>query len=106
MSGRQCDNMIIFGNLNPRGIQAAFDSPLVVFDLQNYVSFPTHRASSSLDSVMTDFPSHEVRCSPLGPVGSSDHEAILTKIRFRRPREESMTRMPWQWESADWSGLQ
>ena len=90
MSAHQCNNIIIIGDLNPRGIQAAFDSLLAVFDLQNHVTFPTHRSGSSLDPVVTDFPSHEVRCSPLGPVGSSDHEAVLTKINFSRPREESV----------------
>ena len=44
-------------------------------------------------------------CSPLGPVGSSDHEAILTKIAFRKPREESVTRTLWQWDDANWEAM-
>ena len=41
----------------------------------------------------------------MGPVGSSDHEAILTSISFKRPREESVTRTLWQWEDVNWEGL-
>ncbi|KAK4287373.1 hypothetical protein Pmani_039554 [Petrolisthes manimaculis] len=66
----------------------------------------THKGSgSSIDPVVTDLPSHEIQCSSMGPVGSSDHEAILTKITFKRPRDESITRTLWQWESADWCKL-
>lgn len=84
--------MIILGDLNSRGIQGAFDSLLAVCDLQNHVTFPTQHFGSSLDSVVTDFSSHEVHCSLLGPVGSLDHETILNKISFRRPRVESVIR--------------
>lgn len=55
--------------------------------------------------MITNFNSHEVHCSPLGFVDSFDHEAILSKIRFRRPLEESVTSTLWQWEAADRSGL-
>ncbi|MPC61311.1 hypothetical protein E2C01_055381 [Portunus trituberculatus] len=46
-----------------------------------------------------------VRCSPLGPVGTSDHEAILTRILFRRTKDESSTRTLWQWEDTNWEQL-
>ena len=105
MAAHQCNNIIILGDLNPRGIQASFDSFLAVFGLQNHVTFPTHRSGSSLDPVVTDFSPHEVKCSPLGPVGSSDHEAILTRVEYRRDADESVTRTLWQWEDADWVGL-
>ncbi|KAG0720260.1 hypothetical protein GWK47_006869 [Chionoecetes opilio] len=38
-------------------------------------------------------------------VGTSDHVAVLTKIHFRRPREESYTRILWKWEAANWDAL-
>ncbi|MPC37274.1 hypothetical protein E2C01_030748 [Portunus trituberculatus] len=44
-------------------------------------------------------------CSPLGPVGTSDHEAILTKIQFRRAQDESSICTLWQWEEANWEQL-
>ena len=105
MTVHRCDNVVIIGDLNPRGIQRTFDSLLTVFNLHNHVTFPTHRSGSILDPVVTDLPPHEVSCSPLGPVGSSDHEAILTRITFRRTRDESSTRTLWQWENANWEQL-
>ena len=88
MINHQCENVIILGDLNPPGIQRSFDSLLAVFSLHNHVTFPTHRSGSSLDPVLTDFPSHDVQCSPLGLVGSSDHEAVFTSVAFRRLRDE------------------
>ncbi|MPC66707.1 hypothetical protein E2C01_060859 [Portunus trituberculatus] len=105
MTVHQCDNVLILGDLNPPGKKNAFESLLTVFDLQYHVTFPTHRSGSSLDPVITDFTSHEVTCSALGPVGTSDHEAILTRISFKRPQEVCVTRTLWQWEDADWEGL-
>ncbi|KAK4317990.1 hypothetical protein Pmani_010946 [Petrolisthes manimaculis] len=105
MTDHHCKFVIFLGDLNQRGIQHSFDSLLAVFNLQNYVSFPTHRSGSSIDPVVTDLPSHEIQCSSMGPVGSSDHEAILTKITFKRPRDESITPTLWQWKSADWCQL-
>ena len=61
---------------------------------------------SILDPVVTDLPPQEVRCFPTGTVGSSDHEAILTRITFRRIRDESSTCTLWQWEYANWEQLQ
>ena len=92
LTTHRCDSVVILGDLNPRGIQRAFDSFLAVFDLTNHVTFPTHRSGSILDPVITDLPSHNVYCFPLGPVGTSDHEGILTRIDFRKPRDESTTR--------------
>ncbi|MPC60294.1 putative RNA-directed DNA polymerase from transposon X-element [Portunus trituberculatus] len=43
--------------------------------------------------------------SSLGPAGSSDHEAVFTRIPLRRPQDESATRTFWQWEKADWAGF-
>lgn len=105
MTTHNCENVVILGDLNPPGIRNAFDSLLTILDLQNHVTFPTHRSGSCLDPVITDFPSHEVNCSSLGPVGSSDHEAILARINFERPREECVTRTLWLWEVADWANL-
>ncbi|KAK8394250.1 hypothetical protein O3P69_006441 [Scylla paramamosain] len=105
MTEHQCDNIIILGDLNPPGIQRSFDSLLVVFNLQNHIRFPIHRSGSSLDPVVTDLPSHDVQCSSLGPIGNSDHEAIFSRITFRRPRDESISRTLWQWEKTDWRRL-
>ena len=54
MTVHQCDNVLILGDLNPPGIRIAFESLLAVFDLQNHVTFPTHRSGSLLDPVITD----------------------------------------------------
>ncbi|MPC47476.1 hypothetical protein E2C01_041224 [Portunus trituberculatus] len=101
LTTHQCENMIILGDLNPHGVQHAFDSLLEVFDLTNPVTFLTHRSSSTLDPVITDLTAHEVHCSSLGPVGSSDHIGILTRIFFKRPRDDISTRTLWQWDKAN-----
>ena len=101
-----CHKIFVFGDLNQRRIQEPFDQLLAMYNLSNFVNFPTHSSGSSLDPVITDLPHHTVRCSPLGFVGTSDHVAVLTKINFRMPREESSQRTIWKWEAADWTGLQ
>ncbi|KAK4315302.1 hypothetical protein Pmani_013473 [Petrolisthes manimaculis] len=63
MTDHHCNFVIILGDLNQRGIQHSFDSLLAVFNLQNYVTFPTHRSGSSIDPVITDLPIHEIQCS-------------------------------------------
>ncbi|KAK3857033.1 hypothetical protein Pcinc_036688 [Petrolisthes cinctipes] len=72
MTDHHCNFVIILGDLNQRGIQHSFDSLLAVFNLQNYVTFPTHRSGSSIDPVVTDLPSHEIQCSSMGPWESAD----------------------------------
>ena len=97
MINHQCENVIILGDLNPPGIQRSFDSLLAVFNLHNHVTLPTHRSGSSLDPVFTDFHSHDVQCSSLGPVDSSDHEAVFTSVAFRRSGDKGATRTLWHW---------
>ena len=96
LTTHRCDSVIILGKLNPRGIQRAFDSFLAVFDPTNHVKFPTHRSGSILDPVIKDLLCHNVSYFPPGPVGTSDHKVILTRINFRKPRDESTTRTYWQ----------
>ncbi|MPC86799.1 hypothetical protein E2C01_081635 [Portunus trituberculatus] len=61
----------------------------VVYNLSNHVTFPMYRSGSILDPVVTDVPPLLV------------HGVILTRITFRRPRDESSTRTLWQWEDAN-----
>ena len=105
MVANQCSNVIIIGDLNQHAVRNAFNTLLVVHDLTNYVTFPTHRSGSSLDPVVTDLPPQRVQSSPLDFVGTSDHVAVLTKIHFKRPREESHTRTLWKWEAANWEAM-
>ena len=96
MTSSQCENVIIIGNLNQHIVRDAFSTLLVVHDLHNYVTFPPHISGSSLDPVVTDLPPDTVQCEPLNFVGTSDHAAVLTKVHFRRPREERYTRTLWR----------
>ena len=105
MTASQCDRVIVIGDLNQRMVRDAFNSLLVVHDLHNYVTFPTHKSGSSLDPVVTDLPPHTVQCSPLDFVGTSDHVAVFTRVQFRTPREESFVRTLWRWEAADWEAF-
>lgn len=86
-------------------MREAFNTLMVVRDLHNYVTFPTHRSGSSLDPVVTDLPSDTIQCSSLDFVGTSDHVAVLTRISFKRPREECYTRTLWRWEKANWQAM-
>lgn len=105
MVANRCENIMIIGDLNQNTVREAFTSLTVVHDLHNHVTFPTHISGSSLDPVVTDLPPNTVQCSSLGFVGTSDHVAVLTKIKFERPREESYTRTLWKWEKANWGAL-
>lgn len=105
MVENQCDNVLIIGDLNLSTAREAFNTLLVVYDVHNYVTFPTHRSGSSLDPVITDLPSSTVRCCPLDFVGTSDHVAVLTKLKFKRPREECTTRLLWKWEATNWQAI-
>ena len=105
MTASQCDSVVVLGDLNQHMVQHAFNTLLVVYNLHNHVTFPTHRSGSSLDPVATDLPRHSIQCFPLDFVGTSDHVAVLTKIQFRRPTEETTTRTLWRWEAANWDAL-
>ena len=106
LTASQCENVILIGDLNQHLVRNAFNTLLVVHNLENFVAFPTHSSGSSLDPVMSDLPPHTVLCLPLDYVGSSDHVAVLSKIQFSRPREESYTRTLWRWEAANWGRMQ
>ncbi|XP_045105052.1 uncharacterized protein LOC123500395 [Portunus trituberculatus] len=105
MTASQCDSVIVIGDLNQHTVRDAFNSLLVVHDMHNYVTFPTHKSGSSLDPVVTDLPSHTVQCFPLDFVGTSDHVAVFTRVQFKTPREESFERTLWSWEAADWDAF-
>ena len=104
MVANQCENIIV-GDLNQNTVREAFTSLLIVHDLHNHVTFPTHISGSSLDPVVSDLPPNTVQCSSLGFVGTSDHVAVLTRIKFERAREECYTRTLWRWEKANWGAL-
>ncbi len=105
MMANQCENVVIIGDLNQNIVRDAFNTLLVVHDLKNYVTFPTHSSGSSIDPVVTDLPSPSVQCSPLDFVGTDDDVAVLAKISFRKPPEESHTRTLWKWEAANWETM-
>ena len=105
MTANKCDSVIIVGDLNQRTVSGAFNTLLVVHNMQNLVTFPTHSSGSSLDPVLTDLPPHTVHCLPLDYVGTSDHVAVLSKVKLSRPREESFTRTLWKWEAANWEEI-
>lgn len=75
---------MLFGALNQPRVQSAFDEFPAVHDLKNFVDFPTHRSGSSLHPVVTGLPSHSVKEDR----GTSDNEAVLTKISLRTLRKD------------------
>ncbi|MPC46574.1 hypothetical protein E2C01_040295 [Portunus trituberculatus] len=88
LMANQCEGVIIVGD-NPHTVHASFNTLLVV-------TFPTHVSGSSLDPVVTDLLPSDVQCSPLDFIGTSDHVAVITKVHFRRQREESFSRTLWK----------
>ena len=100
-----CNKLIIVGDLNQYLVRHAFEEFLNTHGLINHVDFPTHDSGSSLDPVITDFADPLILCQPLGNVGSSDHQAIHTKVTIQRVKKEAYTRTIWLWRSADWKGM-
>ena len=105
MTSSECEKVIILGDLNQNTVRDTINTLRVVHDLHNFVTFLTHITGSSLDSVVFDLPHKTAQCSPLDFVDTSDHLAVLTKVQFKRPREESYTRTLWKWDSAKWDAL-
>ena len=93
-----CRNIIIVGDLNQHLVADAFNTMLTTHGIVNHVNFATHITGSSLDPVITDFPSSDILCQQLGAVGSSDHYAVLSTIKLRGSYEEVKCRNLWQWE--------
>ena len=42
VKANNCKYVLLFGDLNQHRVQTVFDDLLAVYDLQNYVNFPTH----------------------------------------------------------------
>ena len=82
MVANQCEYVIIIGDINQNTVREAFNTLLVVHNLHNHVTFPTHSSGSSLDPVVTNLPPNTTRCSSLGFV-----------------------RTLWRWEKANWQAL-
>ena len=69
LSASQCESVLIIGDLNQHIVRDAFNTLLVVHDLHNFVTFPTHISGSSLDPVVSDLPPSTVQCEQLDFVG-------------------------------------
>ena len=54
LTANQCDSVVVLGDLNQYMVQDAINTLLVVHNLQNHITFPTHHSGSSLDPVVTD----------------------------------------------------
>ncbi|XP_045130533.1 uncharacterized protein LOC123515742 [Portunus trituberculatus] len=98
----QCSHVMVVGDLNCHLEQNAYDDLLEVQGLTNHVTFPTHVRGGMLDPVLSDLPETSVRCQQLGPVGSSDHYAVLARVELNATREDAVPRTIWLWGRADW----
>ncbi|XP_050698030.1 uncharacterized protein LOC126985992 [Eriocheir sinensis] len=101
----QCSHVMVVGDLNFHLEQGAFDNLLTVQGLVNHVTFPTHERGGLLDPVLSDLPEASLRCQQLGPVGSSDHYAVLARVELTTEREDAVPRTIWLWERADWPSM-
>ncbi|XP_045113326.1 uncharacterized protein LOC123505739 [Portunus trituberculatus] len=101
----KCSHVMLVGDLNPHMEQDAYNHLLVVQGLVNHVTFPTHERGGMLDPVVTDLPEASIRCQQLGPVGSSDHFAVLSQVELQTAREDATPRTIWLWDKADWPSM-
>ncbi|MPC42443.1 hypothetical protein E2C01_036064 [Portunus trituberculatus] len=93
----QCSHVMVVRDFNCYLEQSVYDDLLEVQDLTNHVTFPTHVRGRMLDPVLSD----SVRCQQLGPVGSSDHYAVLARVKLNAMREDAAPRTIWLWGRAD-----
>uniref|UniRef100_A0A0P4VX79 Uncharacterized protein n=1 Tax=Scylla olivacea TaxID=85551 RepID=A0A0P4VX79_SCYOL len=101
----KCSHVMIVGDLNFHMEQDAFSNLLTVQALTNHVTFPTHERGGLLDPVVTDLPEASISCQQLGPVGSSDHFAVLSQVELQTAREDAIPRTVWLWNRADWPSM-
>lgn len=97
-----CSNVILLGDWNQHLVQNAFDTFLTVYELHNHVDFPTHDSGSSLDPVISDIPSLLLSCKRLSTVGTSDHNAVLTRFVIDVGEDKRKERTLWQWGRTNW----
>ena len=105
MATHDCQHTVILGDLNQHLVNQAYVELKSVHGLTNHVTFPTHVRGGSLDPVMSDLPGDTVQCLQLHRIGSSDHNAVLTKIGLNPFFEEDRQRILWLWERADCSAM-
>ena len=74
-----------------------------VYDVWPYQSrwLPNHISGFSFDPVITDLPNKIVNCRPLATIGSSEHLAVLIKIKLAIVRDERVTRTKWFWDQGN-----
>ena len=101
----QCSHVVVAGDLNCHLEQGAYDDLMEVQGLTNHVTFPTHVRGGMLDPVLSDLPDTSVCCQQLGPVGSSDHYAVLVRVELNMTREDAVPRTIWLWGRADWPSM-
>ena len=105
LTRHRCRNVLIVGDLNHHLEGAAYNNLLKVQGLTNHVTFPTHERGGSMDPAITDMGEGTVTCHQLGQVGSSDHHAILIQTEVGVARDETVSRIIWLWDRADWASL-
>ncbi|KAK4288442.1 hypothetical protein Pmani_038527 [Petrolisthes manimaculis] len=94
----RCSHVLVVGDLNHHLEQQAYENLLDVQGLIDHVTFPTHERGGTLEPVISDLQEDTLCCHQLGPVGSSDHHAVLTKVNVGVARDEATTRTIWMWD--------
>lgn len=101
----KCSHVMIVGDLNFHMEQDAYNNLLETQGLTNHITLPTHEQGGLLDLVKTDLPNTSIHCQQLGPVGSSDHFAVLSQVELLTAREAAIPRTIWLWDKANWSSM-
>ena len=105
LARHQCSRVMVVGDLNSHLEREAYEDLLSVQGLANHVNFPTHERGGLLDPVLSDLPETSIHCQQLGPVGSSDHYAVLARVELHTTREDAAPRTIWLWRRADWLSM-
>ena len=88
---------------NSKGETMILDSVQRGFWTQ-HVDFTTHNQGNTLDVVLSNSPELVAGVTDLGPVGSSDHSAIMAEIHGPARVKETQELVP-NWAKADWAGM-
>lgn len=93
------------GNLNNHLVQEAYETLLVIQELTDQVTLPTHVRGGTLDPVISELQEDTLQYHQLGLVGSSDHHALLTQVYMGVARDKASFRTVCFWDKADWFSI-
>ena len=102
MIQHSCHNVVIVWDLIHHLVSAAFSNILSTHRWENHCLFATHKSSSVLDSLITDFQPSRVLCEPVRSVVSAENFAVLFTKQLERTQKKDNSRPLLQWGKGGW----